>query len=66
MREGAKPTDRGRYQRLIEKLIYLSHTRPEIAYAIGVVSQFMHAPQEEYKGDIFEKYNRVNWAGAHI
>ncbi|KAL5540377.1 hypothetical protein UlMin_045222 [Ulmus minor] len=26
------------YQRLVGKLIYLSHTRPDIAYAIGVVS----------------------------
>ena len=36
--EGAKSTDRGRYQRLVGKLIYLSHTRPDIAYAVGVVS----------------------------
>ena len=37
--------DRNRYQRLVGKLIYLSHTRPDIAYAVGVVSQFMHQPQ---------------------
>ena len=24
------------------KLIYLSHTRPDITYAVGVISQFMH------------------------
>ena len=48
IKEGGKPTDRGRYQRLVGKLIYLSHTRPDIAYAVGVVSQFMHAPQEEH------------------
>ena len=36
--------DRGRYQRLVGKLIYLSHTRPDIAFAVSVVSQFMHAP----------------------
>ena len=30
--------DRGRYQRLVGKLIYLSHTRPDITYAINVVS----------------------------
>ena len=28
------------------KLIYLSHTRLDIAYAISVVSQFMHYPSE--------------------
>ena len=46
--EGAKPADRERYQRLVGKLIYLAHTRPDIAYAVGVVSQFMHSPQEEH------------------
>ncbi|XP_047942387.1 uncharacterized mitochondrial protein AtMg00810-like [Salvia hispanica] len=46
--EKAEPTDQGRYQRLVGKLIYLSHTRPDIAYAVGVVSQFMHQPQKDH------------------
>lgn len=37
--------DKERYQRLAGRLIYLSHTRPDIAYAVGVVSQFMHDPR---------------------
>lgn len=41
-----KPTNRERYQRLVGKLIYISHTRPDIAYAISVVSQFMHSPKK--------------------
>ena len=40
------PADKERYQRLVGKLIYLSHTRLDIAYAISVVSQFMHYPSE--------------------
>ncbi|BFG38701.1 hypothetical protein CerSpe_249750 [Prunus speciosa] len=40
------PTNKDRYQRLVGRLIYLSHTRPDIAYAISVVSQFMHSPSE--------------------
>ncbi|CAL2268192.1 unnamed protein product [Prunus armeniaca] len=40
------PIDRGRYQRLVGKLIYLAHTRPHIAYVVSVVSQFMHEPRE--------------------
>ena len=32
------------YQLLVGKLIYLSHTRPNITYAVGIVSQFMHSP----------------------
>ncbi|XP_072054159.1 uncharacterized mitochondrial protein AtMg00810-like [Arachis hypogaea] len=46
--EGATLTDKERYQRLVGKLIYLSHTRPDIAYAVGIVSQFMHKPQEDH------------------
>ncbi|KAK1408895.1 hypothetical protein QVD17_41029 [Tagetes erecta] len=46
--EGAKAANKERYQRLVGKLIYLAHTRPDIAYAVGVVSQFMHNPQEDH------------------
>nr|GFA60010.1 putative ribonuclease H-like domain-containing protein [Tanacetum cinerariifolium] len=44
MEKKAKLVDRNRYQRLVEKLIYFSHTRPDIAHAVGVVSRFMHQP----------------------
>ncbi|KZV22301.1 Cysteine-rich RLK (receptor-like protein kinase) 8 [Dorcoceras hygrometricum] len=39
-----KPVDVGSYQRLVGKLIYLSHTRPDIAFAVSLVSQYMHSP----------------------
>ena len=45
MIEGEKLADRKQYQRMVGKLIFLSHTRPDIAYAVGVVSRFMHQPQ---------------------
>ncbi|XP_071727905.1 secreted RxLR effector protein 161-like [Rutidosis leptorrhynchoides] len=45
MKDEAYLADKGRYQRLVEKLIYLAHTRPDIAHAVGVVSQFVHQPQ---------------------
>lgn len=47
------PTDIGRYQRLVGRLIYLSHTRPDIAYAVSVVSQFMHQPSEEHMDAVY-------------
>lgn len=36
------PVDKGRYYRLVGKLMYLAHTRPYLTYSISVVSQFMH------------------------
>ena len=45
MREGGEPTNCMQYQQLVGKLIYLAHTRLNIAYAVGVVSRFMHRPQ---------------------
>ena len=46
--EDQVPTNKERYQRLVGKLIYLSHTRPDIAYAVSLVSQFMHNPSEDH------------------
>ncbi|GJR11586.1 putative RNA-directed DNA polymerase [Tanacetum coccineum] len=48
MKTKAKLADKDRYQRMVGKLIYLSHTHPDIAYAVGVVSQFMHQPQVDH------------------
>lgn len=36
------------FQRLIGKLIYLTITRPDISFAVHVLSQFMHAPKESH------------------
>ncbi|XP_073226873.1 uncharacterized protein [Cicer arietinum] len=46
--KGSVPVEIGRYQRLVGKLIYLAHTRPDIAFSVSVVSQFMHSPYEEH------------------
>ncbi|RVX10878.1 Retrovirus-related Pol polyprotein from transposon TNT 1-94 [Vitis vinifera] len=47
------PVDRGRYQRLVGRLIYLSHTRPDIGFAVSAVSQFMHIPTEEHMEAVY-------------
>nr|KYP45512.1 hypothetical protein KK1_032922 [Cajanus cajan] len=46
--EECSPVEKTQYQRLVGKLIYLSHTRLNIAYAVIVVSQFMHDPRERH------------------
>lgn len=43
-----KAVDKGRYQKLVEMLIYLSFTRPDIAYAVSKVSQYMHSPTSKH------------------
>lgn len=74
----AKPEEvknREQFQRLVGRLIYLSHTRPDIAFAVSVVSQFMHSPGPEHfetayrilkflkgtpgRGLMFEKWNHL-------
>ena len=40
--------DKGHYQRLIGKLNYLNHTRLDIAYIVGLLSQFMKDPRESH------------------
>ena len=43
---GEKKVDRKMYQWLVGRLIYLAHTRPNIAYSVNVISQFMHDIRE--------------------
>ena len=42
------PVDKGRYQRLVGRLMYLAHTRLDLAYALSIVSQFMHNLGEQH------------------
>ena len=46
--DGSAPVDKGRYQRLVGKLIYLSHTQPDISFSVSKVSQFMNNPTEQH------------------
>jgi hypothetical protein len=43
--ESGDPVNKETYQRLVGKLIYLCHTRPDISYAVSVVSRYMHDPR---------------------
>ncbi|RDX81424.1 Copia protein, partial [Mucuna pruriens] len=57
--EESPTIEKSQYQRLVEKLIYLSHTRPYIAYAVSMINQFMHDPRErlysDYVGSIMDR-----------
>lgn len=43
-----------KYRRLIEKLIYLNITRPDITYAVRTFSQFMDKPIEFHMEAVFK------------
>ena len=46
--DGEPLEDINQFQRLVGKLIYLTVTRPDIAYAVSQVSKFMHAPRKPH------------------
>lgn len=48
--------DLRRYQRLVGRLIYLSHTRSDIVYAVSLVNQYMHDPCESYLHTVFRVF----------
>jgi hypothetical protein len=37
--------DKEKYQKVVGRLLYLCHTRPDIAYTVGVASRYMHEPR---------------------
>ena len=49
-----KKVDKRRYQKLVGKSIYLSHTRSDISFFVGVVSKFMHDPLEEHLEVVYQ------------
>ena len=56
------PMDKGRYQSLMGKLIYLSHTRPDITFAVSCASIFIHSPFEKHMEVVYRilKYLKGN------
>nr|GEU37922.1 retrovirus-related Pol polyprotein from transposon TNT 1-94 [Tanacetum cinerariifolium] len=43
--EGGEPVDADKYQSLVGSLRYLTSTRPDLSYSVGVISRFMENPK---------------------
>ncbi|GFZ15830.1 hypothetical protein Acr_25g0002390 [Actinidia rufa] len=41
------------YQRLVGHLIYLTNTRPDLTFAVSIVSQFMHSPRTSHLDAVY-------------
>ncbi|XP_017972747.1 PREDICTED: uncharacterized mitochondrial protein AtMg00810-like [Theobroma cacao] len=47
-KDGQELHDATKYKQLVGKLLYLTFTRPDISYAVQVLSQFMDKPSNEH------------------
>ena len=45
---GQDLNDATRYRRLVGRLIYLTISRPDLTYALHMLSQFMHSPKDDH------------------
>lgn len=62
-------TDQTAYQRLIGKLLYLTVTRPEIAFGVQILSQFLQQPKKyhmEAALRIVRYVKKSTWAGYPV
>jgi Reverse transcriptase (RNA-dependent DNA polymerase) len=52
--ETGEPVDRERYQRLVGRLIYLSHILPDISFAVSIVSRYMHDLRKGHMDAVYQ------------
>ena len=52
LEDGISLTNARYYKSLVGDLIYLTQTRPNITFSVGVVSRFMHSPSKHHLGAV--------------
>lgn len=62
-KEGKLINDSSSYRRLIGKMLYLTITRPDIAYPVQQLSQFLDCPTEEH---VFAAYRVLRYIKGSI
>ncbi|GKB72879.1 retrovirus-related pol polyprotein from transposon TNT 1-94 [Tanacetum coccineum] len=49
-KDGKELTDVKVYRSLVGRFLYVTHSRPDVAYSVGVLSRFMHRPTMHHFG----------------
>ena len=57
--------DTNRYMRLVEKLIYLSITKPDISFTVQFLSQFMSNPTNAHMQEAFHVLRYLRATSKH-
>jgi Reverse transcriptase (RNA-dependent DNA polymerase) len=52
--EAGEPIDDEMFQRLMGRLIYLSHIRPDISFTVSVASRYMHDPRKDHMNAMYQ------------
>ena len=50
LNDGAEKVDEKLFRSIVGSLMYLTHTRPDIVFAVSLISQFMHNPSKNHMG----------------
>ncbi|XP_057785127.1 uncharacterized mitochondrial protein AtMg00810-like [Salvia miltiorrhiza] len=50
LEDGIEKAEARNFRSLVGGLIYLTHTRPDIAFTVGMMSRFMHNPTRQHFG----------------
>jgi hypothetical protein len=54
--------EKGQYQRLVGKLIYLAHTRLDITYDVSVMRKYMHDPRVPHQEVVYPEISQgLSW-----
>lgn len=48
--DGSRMTDQTKFRGLVGRLMYLTHTCPDIYFAVGLIFRFMHEPSQHHFG----------------
>lgn len=52
LEDSSGKTDPVRYRKVVGSLFYLTHTRPDLVFAVGIVSRFMQSPSLHHFGTV--------------